>query len=128
MTEQTKATACIAGQPRSKMTCDYCGSSGVQPCTGRPWNANPIFRVRTVMAERSPRWTGRTQVHERDYVRYADAAAHFWGAVAMQPDDGWDAFGGGVRPADVNAYDLRREGKDWTRGGTAWRVALEVIA
>jgi hypothetical protein len=148
MTDQTKAVPCIAGQPRREKTCGYCGSSGVQPCTGLPFvdefaaelrarkaeheaaqaervaSPRPVFRVRLTQVDR---WTHMPASAEYDYVRYADAAAHFWGFVQLQPDDGWDFYGGTERPADLNPYAMERRGRDFTRADAPWRVVLEVI-
>lgn len=90
----------------------------------------PRFRVAVEMvsraawdlSRRAERFTG-----EWTYVRYADAAAHFWGFVQLQPDDGWDTFGGAPHPADANPYDLDRRGRDYTRGDQPWHVSLTVV-
>lgn len=84
------------------------------------------FQVKLSMPERSQSTT-RITSGEYTYVRYADAAAHFWGFVQLQPDDGWDTFAGAPRPADANPYDLDRRGRDYTRGGRPWHVSLTVV-
>lgn len=153
---QTKAAPCIAGWSRSKMRCDYCGASGVEPCTGVPWNspepqddAEFTAELRRRKAEHDaaaaekvagPRPTFRVtlehvrgveaarEVNEYSYTRYADAAAHFWGFVQLQPDDGWDFYGGGAGHLRANPYDLDRRGRDFTRNDAPWSAELKVIA
>lgn len=85
----------------------------------------PIFRVQITHVDR---WTHRPASFEYDYARYADAAAHFWGFVQNQPDDGWDLYGVTGRPAGLNPYAMERRGRDFTRADAPWRAVLEVVA